>query len=290
MGLSLITDTLAGAAKGFILSGGSPQGAFQGAAGASEERRAKQRQQNREKAFKEEMEAYTMAMGSGEFTDTNRLFTSSNTTTGVNSAGFGSSFGSFLTDLGRNIISPLAGIGQQVAPFFTRSAGQQPAVNTTGNVGAQESQQSGSNTAFVLPGLGQLTNVARQFMRTPVGQIGTGTAVGGALSLFSGGNVRGMRVTRKMRSQLRALLRMTNNDYALVGDFLGYSMDEMLFILSKRFRNDGPVVTKAALRKTKQTVRRLKNMCDMYDSLRPAATRRRASPMKRASTTLISNK
>ena len=43
MGLSLITDTLAGAAKGFILSGGSPQGAFQGAAGASEERRAKQR-------------------------------------------------------------------------------------------------------------------------------------------------------------------------------------------------------------------------------------------------------
>ena len=290
MGLSLITDTLAGAAKGFILSGGSPQGAFQGAAGASEERRAKQRQQNREKAFKQEMEAYTMAMGSGEFTDTNRLFTSSNTTTGVNSAGFGSTFGTFLTDLGKNIISPLAGIGEQVAPFFTRSAGQQPAVNTTGNRGAQESQQSGSNTAFVLPGLSQLTNVARQFMKTPAGQIGTGTAVGGALSLLSGGEQRTMRVTRKMKSQARMVVNLTGGNLAAASDILGISQDMLIFILLKRFRNDGPVVTKAALRKTKQTVRRLKNMCDMYDSLRPAATRRRASPMKRASTTLISNK
>ena len=91
-----------------------------------------------------------------------------------------------------------------------------------------------------------------------------------------------------MRSQLRSLLRQTNNDYALVGDFLNLSMDQMLEILAKRFRNDGPVVTKAALRKTKQTVRRLKSMCDMYDSLRPTAARRRA-PMKRATTTLIKN-
>ena len=64
---------------------------------------------------------------------------------------------------------------------------------------------------------------------------------------------------------------------------------EFVLILTKRFRNDGPVVTKAALRKTRTTVRRLKSMCDMYDSLRPAATRRKA-PMKRAtSTTLIRN-
>ena len=71
----------------------------------------------------------------------------------------------------------------------------------------------------------------------------------------------------------------------------GISVNEMDFvkILTKRFRNDGAVVTKAALRKTKTTIRRMKNMCDMYDSLRPAATRRRA-PMKRAATTLISNK
>ena len=61
-----------------------------------------------------------------------------------------------------------------------------------------------------------------------------------------------------------------------------------IMVLLKRFRNDGPVVTKAALRKTKTTVRRLKSMCDMYDSLRPSATRRKA-PMRRATTTLIKN-
>jgi hypothetical protein len=66
------------------------------------------------------------------------------------------------------------------------------------------------------------------------------------------------------------------------------SEQQFVLILTKRFRNDGPVVTRAALRKTKTTVRRLKNMCDMYDSLRPTATRRRA-PMRRTSTTLIKN-
>ena len=75
----------------------------------------------------------------------------------------------------------------------------------------------------------------------------------------------------------------------MAADILNISDETLVQILLKRFRNDGPVVTKAALRKTKQTVRRLKSMCDMYDSLRPAATRRR-TPMKRASsTTLIKN-
>ena len=75
----------------------------------------------------------------------------------------------------------------------------------------------------------------------------------------------------------------------MAADMVGVSTDFFISVLLKRFRNDGPVVTKAALRKTKSTVRRLKSMCDMYDSLRPTATRRRA-PMKRASsTTLIKN-
>ena len=71
----------------------------------------------------------------------------------------------------------------------------------------------------------------------------------------------------------------------------GVNVDDRTFvlILTKRFRNDGPVVTKAALRKTRTTIRRLKNMCDMYDSLRPRATARRRTPMKRATTTLIKN-
>jgi hypothetical protein len=97
-----------------------------------------------------------------------------------------------------------------------------------------------------------------------------------------------IRITRKMKSQFRSVLNLANGDYAMAADMIGVSPDFFIAVMLKRFRNDGPVVTKAALRKTKTTVRRLKSMCDMYDSLRPTATRRRA-PMKRATTTLIKN-
>ena len=92
-----------------------------------------------------------------------------------------------------------------------------------------------------------------------------------------------------MKSDARRILNMTGGNLQAAADMFGVSQEFFVFVLLKKFRNDGPVVTKAALRKTKQTVRRLKSMCDMYDSLRPTATRRR-TPMKRAtSTTLIKN-
>jgi len=98
-----------------------------------------------------------------------------------------------------------------------------------------------------------------------------------------------MRITRKMKSQYRAILNLNMGNIDLASQMLGVSSEMFIQVLLKRFRNDGAVVTKAALRKTKRTVNRLKGMCDMYDSLRPSATRRKA-PMRRASTTLISNK
>jgi hypothetical protein len=99
-----------------------------------------------------------------------------------------------------------------------------------------------------------------------------------------------MRITRKMKSQARMVLNMTGGNLQAAADILGIDQNMLVMILLKRFRNDGPVVTKAALRKTKQTVKRLKNMCDMYDDLRPRARTTRRTPMRRASTTLISNK
>ena len=58
----------------------------------------------------------------------------------------------------------------------------------------------------------------------------------------------------------------------------------LVAILLKRFRNDGQVLTKAALKKTKQTIRRLHNMQDVLKSITPTAAGRRRAPMKRAST------
>lgn len=204
-------------------------------------------------------------------------------------AGFGSGFGTFLGDVGRNIVSPFANLFTAAAPLFSRSSAQQPAVTTIGGRGAQESQSSGTIDAFSgLTSFGPALQAAGRFIRSPGGSLATGTGAGLLTGLFDGQEKK-MRITRKMKSQYRSVLNLAGGDYALAADMIGVSQDMFVFVLLKRFRNDGPVVTKAALRKTKTTVRRLKNMCDMYDSLRPTATRRR-TPMKRASTTLISNK
>jgi hypothetical protein len=204
-------------------------------------------------------------------------------------AGFGAGFGEFLGDVGRNIVSPFANLASVVAPFFGGSSVQQPAVTTTRSAGGQETQQSGTITqAGFGAALPSIISAGRNLIRSPLGQIGLGTAAGGAISMIPSGS-SGMRITRKMKSQARMVLNMVNGDLAAASQILGIDQNMLVMILLKRFRNDGPVVTKAALRKTKQTVRRLKSMCDMYDSLRPTATRRR-TPMKRAtSTTLIKN-
>lgn len=204
----------------------------------------------------------------------------------TSNAGFGSSVGSFLSDFGSNIINPLSGIFSSVRPFISQQSVGQPALPTLSNLGGQESQSSGVTQGFV-GGLPNVIGQAARFLRTPGGQIGTGL-VGGIGASLLGSSGGSMRITRKMKSQYRSVLNLAGGDYDQAASMIGVSTDMFIAVLLKRFRNDGPVVTKAALRKTKTTVRRLKSMCDMYDSLRPTATRRKA-PMKRA-TTIISNK
>jgi len=180
------------------------------------------------------------------------------------------------------------GIPQLFGVNRPANVAQQPAITSVTNVGAQESQGSGSIQAGFGAALPSVLSGARSLLKSPLGQLSLGTGAGAALS-FMGPDGKKMRITRKMKSQARMVLNLTGGNIPAAADILNISDDMLIAILLKRFRNDGPVVTKAALRKTKQTVRRLKNMCDMYDSLRPTATRRRA-PMKRAtSTTLIKN-
>ena len=181
-----------------------------------------------------------------------------------------------------------SGIPQLLGVGRPRGVGQQPAITTVTNVGAQESQGSGSIQAGMGSLLPQVVGAARGLLKSPLGQVGFGTGVGTALS-FIGADGKPMRMTRRMKAQARSLLNMTGGNLSVTADFLGISEEALVALLLKRFRNDGPVVTKAALRKTKSTIRKMKNMCDMYDDLRPAARRR--SPMKRATrtTTLIKN-
>ena len=171
---------------------------------------------------------------------------------------------------------------------FQRPAGiaQQPAITTTANLGAQESQGSGSIQAGAGALLTPALTAARNFLKTPSGQLALGGGIGVAGSLFTG-DTKGMRITRKMKSQARMVLNMTGGNLAATADMLGIDQNTLVMILLKRFRNDGPVVTKAALRKTKQTIRRLHSMQDVLKSITPTAAGRRRAPMKRATTTTL---
>jgi len=283
--LDKIVSVALPAAIGFATGG--PAGAFAGAVQGSEAEKAKRKQ----KQMIQRQQGQTFhGIGGDMFipSDISQGSTTAQRQIGTTTnAGFGSSFGSFLGDVGQNILGPLGGLFSQVRPFISQQSQGQPALPTRSNLGGQESQESGVTSAFV-GGIPNVLGQAARFLRTPTGQIGTGLIGGIGASMLSGGN-GGMRITRKMKSQYRAVLNLAQGDYDQAAAMIGVSTDQFIMVLLKRFRNDGPVVTKAALRKTKTTVRRLKSMCDMYDSLRPTATRRKA-PMRRASTTLISNK
>lgn len=201
-------------------------------------------------------------------------------------AGFGAGFGEFLTDVGRNIATPFVNLATTVAPLFGRSVAQQPAVTSTRAMGAQETQGSGSIEAGAGSLISQGLTAAGRFLRTPTGQITTGFGAG-ALGSMLGSQPTGMRITRKMKSQARMVLNLTGGNIPAAADILGISEDMLIQVLLKRFRNDGPVVTKAALRKTKQTIRRLHSMQDVLKSITPTAAGRRRAPMRRATTTTL---
>ena len=288
-----LLDAVVGGVKGYVFSGGNPAAAIAGA--AAEDQKAKEKKKlQRRFAEQQAQEAEFMAMDFGG-SSSRSTFVDPYADQLVVNRGLGEQQGFFgtvrsgLRELGGFVSDAFSsGIPQLFGVSRPRGVSQQPAITTVTNVGAQESQGSGSIQAGMGAALPSIIGGARSLLKSPLGQLALGTGAGAGLSLI-GPDGKRMRITRKMKSQARTVLNIAGGDIATAADILGISQDLMITILLKRFRNDGPVITKAALRKTKQTVRRIKSMCDMYDSLRPAATRRR-SPMKRASTTLISNK
>jgi len=206
----------------------------------------------------------------------------------------------------------VSGLGRSL----TSNIGQGTAVSQSGTPPA-ETARSGergpaSNGAAMQPARsGLVQNIsyvppAPSSMRaTPTGLPAVITG-GGALAtqagrmlMFGGGTIaiaplildpltgeeKKLRVTRKLRSQVKKAVEMFGVE--MVADQMGTDVEVIFYILTKKMRNDGPYVTKAAVRKTRQTVRKMKHLCDMYDDLRPTAKRR--APVRRMAATKITN-
>jgi hypothetical protein len=248
-----------------------------------QQKKARLRNAAMQKQYKENM---TMAMDPSQMIGQRSQFISSQ----PQQLGFFERIGNLGSQVGNTLLSGLEAFVPQAlnrAVFGDRpaSAGQGPAITTVTNVGAQESQGSGSIQAGAGALLPNILGGARSLLKSPMGQLALG---GGATALtFMGGTDKKPRITRKMKSQARMVLNLTGGNIPMAADILNISEDMLIGILLKRFRNDGPMITKAAMRKTKQTIRRLHNMQDVLKSITPTAAGRRRAPMKRATTTTL---
>ena len=238
---------------------------------------------------------------------------------------FGKMFGLGSTqDVVKSVALTAAGVPPSItAPMAFKGGstqqGQSVAVSQAPQTRPAETQSSGSNVGTPQQGSGQFLGYsdmggsgfesvysgATPAMQTQT--VGLPAVVAGGMGisrglygmLFGGavgaapmiidqftGEPKKLRVTRKLQRDVKQAVMLLGPE--AVANQLGVGLDVVIYIMQKKIRNDGPYVTKAAVRKTRQTVRKMKTMCDLYDDLRPAAKRR--APMKRATpTTRITN-
>jgi hypothetical protein len=164
--------------------------------------------------------------------------------------------------------------------FGGTEQGQSVAVSQATQTRPQETQASGEffpRQAPMQAGFGlaaPITQIARRFAPEIIGGlgIGAGAAVAPIMVDAITGQPKKLRVTRKLKRLVREAV--DNFGIRAAMEMSGLDQDTIMYIYTKKMRNDGPYVTKAAVRKTRQTVRKMKNLCDMYDDLRPAAKRR----------------
>ena len=204
-----------------------------------------------------------------------------------------------------------AGIGSaaqglaDVASKARQQQGQSVAVSQATQTIPQETQASGAQEGvvynqFIQPA--SFSNLPRPPMTTMTGVqqanlpsiLFSGSAILGAgaavIDLFFQdpvtGEVKRKKITRKFKSQVKQSVQLVGLEET--ANMLNTTPDIVVQILLKRFRNDGPYITKAAVRKTRSTVRKMEQVNMLTKEIAKlagsTATRRRATTGTRAST------
>ena len=163
------------------------------------------------------------------------------------------------------------------------------------NMGGRVTQQE-PNQAFIggfgVPGLiGQAGRVlSRPGVGGLIGGLGAGAVVDTVVDMF--GNEKKLVITRKLQRDVKKVFMLAGGDIGFVASnsmmLFGKSLseDQILMILFKTFKNQGPYVTKAAVRKTRQTIRKMETLCDLKDRLCPPKPARRRAAPRRMSTSI----
>lgn len=153
------------------------------------------------------------------------------------------------------------------------------------------------NQAFIgglLPGLATrgIGEATKLLSRPGVGGLLGGLGVGAAVDFFIDqfGQQKKLVITRKMQRDVKKLFMMSGGDFNMTSELYrmatGRSItpEQVVKIITKTFKNQGPYVTKAAVRKTRSTIRKMETLCDLKDRLCPPKRARRSTPARRSST------
>ena len=208
--------------------------------------------------------------------------------------------------IGRDIGKDLGEIGSNTVDVSAPPAGVDSVATTIpiSQTSAFENQAGmsrgmDSRQAFIGGGLvgPAVTGLSRLFTKPGVG--GALTGIGGALGfdlitdMF--GNTKKLVITRKLQRDVKKVFMMSGGDLGFVSNnsmmLFGKSLsqDQVLMILFKTFKNQGPYVTKAAVRKTRSTIKKMETLCDLKDRLCPPrrAPARRRMPAKSTTITNV---
>jgi len=188
--------------------------------------------------------------------------------------------------------APSAGVDSPatVAPISQTSQAPTPGIPSfvQGTPMPSMPQQAfiGGLAPLVGQGLGQ---AARLLSRPGVGGAVGGFGAGAVAEFFVDqfGQQKKLVITRKMQRDVKKLFMMSGGDFNMTAQLYrmatGRSItgEQVVQIITKTFKNQGPFVTKAAVRKTRSTIRKMETLCDLKDRLAPP---RRAAPRRRATT------
>lgn len=195
-----------------------------------------------------------------------------------------------------DVTSPTSGVDSpaSVAPVSQTGQLQVPAIPTS-----QQGfgQQPAVNQAFIgglAPLVGQGLGAATRLLSRPgVAPTVGGFAAGAVADFFvdAFGNTKKLVITRRMQRDVKKLFMLSGGDFNATAQLYGMATgrsitgEQVVKIITKTFKNQGPYVTKAAVRKTRSTIRKMETLCDLKDRLAPP--KRRAPVRRRSMSTSI---
>ena len=216
---------------------------------------------------------------------------------------FGGIGGAVGREVGRDIGKDIGEIGANNVDVSAPPAGIDSAATTlpvsqTGMIMPQRASMPSQQAFIGGAGLGALATqgvgaLARTLSRPGVGGLIGGLGAGAAAEFVMDqfGNQKKLVITRKLQRDVKKVFMLSGGDVGFISMnsmmLFGKDLteDQILRILFKTFKNQGPYVTKAAVRKTRQTIRKMETLCDLKDRLAPP--KRRAPARRRTMSTSI---